>query len=264
MLQCLSNRNASGFASKEWLDDPWIGASKGLEQQVMDCGFKLARVLQRLDEDTFWWADIKSIRELIEACEDGTNKIKAIKRDHLRGLLLDPDAKLGLQAPSGCSPSDDTAQEANRLVLRLTASAIELGLCEASNCIMQKVLESSFYAISHSGSNHWRLVDSQSCAETEVTLPEDGTKLAKEMVNEAGVVLSGEDLPPEVVRMVFPLKVALRMLKHTSYCPQYEQCSAYLNYLQGRKGSNFTKLHPREYFVYGGSRHKNVLAVKAL
>lgn len=264
MLQCLSNRNASGFADKEWLEDPWIGAIKSLEQQVMDCGFMLARVLQRLDEDSFWWTDIKSIRELIKACEDGTSKIKSIKKEHLRGPALGLDPKLEPMASNGPSISNDNQQEANRLVLRLTASAIELGLCEASNCIMQKVLESSYYAIRHSGGSSWKLIDSQSCAETEVTVPEDGIKLAKEIVNEASVIFNGEELPPETVRMVYPLKVAVRMLKYSSYCPQYEQCTTYLNYLQGRKGSNFTKSRPKEYFVYGSSRQKNVLATKAL
>jgi hypothetical protein len=264
MLQCLSNRNAAGFAEKEWLEDPWIGISKSLEQQVMDCGFMLARVLQRLDEDSFWWTDISSIRELIKACENGTKKIKAIKKEYLMGPRLDHDSNLAPSASNTHSTSDNNQQEANRLVLRLTASAIELGLCEASNCIMQKVLESSYYAIRHTGGNSWKLIDSQSCAETEVTVPEDGIKLAKEIVNEAGVVFDQEELPPESVRMVYPLKVAVRMLKHSSYCPQYEQCSTYLNYLQGRKGSNFTKSRPKEYFVYGSSRQKNVLAAKAL
>jgi hypothetical protein len=264
MMQCIANRNASGFASKEWLDDPWIGARKGIEQQVMDEGFKLAHVLQRLDDDTFWWADITSIKELIEACEDATSNIGSIKTEHLKGPPLDPDPKLPGPVASGGRIDDPKPQIANRLVLRLTASAIQLALCEATHCIMQKVLESSFTGISHCGGNRWKLIDPESYTETEVTVPEDGIQLAKEIVNEASIIFNNAELPPEVVRLLFPLKVAARMLKYSKCCSQYEQCNAYVYYLLGRKGSNFTKMHPREYFVYGTSRQKNALATKAL
>lgn len=263
-MQCISNRNASDFASKEWLDDPWIGAKKGTEQQVMDEGFKLAQVLQRLDDDTFWWTDITSIKELIEVCEEGASNIDSIKTEHLKGLPVDPDSRLPRPAARR-SPIDNLKrQTVNRLVLRLTASAIQLALCDATHCIMQKVLESSFYGIRHCGGNRWKLIDPESCTETEATVPQDGIQLAKEIVNEASIIFNCAELPPEVVRLLFPLKVAARMLKYSKYCSQYEQCNTYVYYLLGRKGSNFTKMHPQEYFVYGASRPKNVLATKTL
>lgn len=263
-MQCIANRNSSDFASSEWLDDPWIGARKGTEQQVMDEGFKLAHVLQRLDDDTFWWADITSIKELIEACEDGTSNIGAIKTEYLKGPPPDPDPKLSRPAASGVPTEDPKQQLANRLVLRLTASAIQLALCEATHCIMQKVLESSFYGIRHCGGDRWKIIDPESCTETEVTIPGDGIQLAKEIVNEASIIFDSAELPPEVVRLLFPLKVAARMLKYSKHCSQYERCNAYIYYLLGRKGSNFTKTHPHEYFVYGASRQKNAMATKTL
>lgn len=269
MMQCITSRNALGFASKQWLDDPWIGAKKQVEQQVVDEGFRLARVLQRLDEDSFWWADIESIQELLEMCEKGTSKLDKIKTKCLQGPTHDEIHKS--QSPASdkdlIQHGESGTQTANRLVLRLTASAIQLGLCESTHCIMQKVLESSYYGITHSGGSHWKIIDPDSYVATEVIVPEDGTQLAKEIVKTTDIIFSkfnDPELPPEAIRLLFPLKMASRMLKYCTSCPQYEQCNKFIHYLSGTKGSNYTKTRPKEYFVYGGSRQKNVSATEAL
>ncbi|KEF63606.1 uncharacterized protein A1O9_01584 [Exophiala aquamarina CBS 119918] len=269
MMQCITSRNAFGFASGQWLDDPWNGAKKQVEQQVMDEGFRLAQILQIIDDDSFWWVEIESIQELLRMCEIGSSRLYKIKAKHLPGPTShelrkpqppasDKDLSRGVETDS---------QTSNRLVLRQTASAIQLGLCEATRCIMQKVLESSYYGITHCGSSRWKITDPESCIETEVVILEDGMQLAKEVVSNTNMIFnefSDPELPPEAIRLLFPLKMSSRMLKYCTSCPQYEQCNTFINYLSGTKGSNYAKARPKEFFVYGGSRQKNISATEAL
>jgi len=235
----------------------------------MDEGLKLAQVLQRLEDDSFWWTDIQSIQELLEMCENGASRLDTIKVQHIQGVTQDEirKAKSPASDRDAIQRTESGSQTGNRLVLRLTASGIQLGFCEAAHCVMQKVLESSYYGITHSGGRHWKIIDPESYKETQVIVLEDGIQLAKEIVKTTDIIFTefGEpELPPEAIRLLFPLKMASRMLKYCKSTLQYAQCDKYIHYLSGTKGSTFTKTTPKEHFVYGGSRQKNVAATEAL
>jgi hypothetical protein len=232
----------------------------------MDYGFRLADILERIDDPTNWLSSVETIDMLVQDCKTSISEIEYLKLE----LLVDPVEYLKNLGPNpGSDPWDAIEiQDINRRMLRLTAAGIQLHLVAAAHEAISKArnLAGSPVTItnlSDVGSNVYLLRDD--CDSLTLELLHSGTQMAKDLIDEMedtikdgkGAVIRG--------RLRFPLRAALNQLRYEPACDQYVQGEYLMQALLGRRYDEaLNGPHKKDEYFMGRAQQKQQVAFDGL
>lgn len=260
MLHCIFHRKSFGFADPAWLDEPWVGVQKRIEQRIWDQGLKLTAIMERSDDCAQGMADLAGIQQLVRECNEAISQIESLKQE----LAMEDEADKRLSAERDERSHDGAEENAlNCLMLKLTATTIELLLHEAAHDLLQRAREMEWSSMRATDSDTGRFVLELAIVELEV--PPQGRlfELAEELVEGADDLYTRRKGSTFVARLLFPLHAAVRHLPPGS--PLWDECSMLMDQLQGQKGTlPHLDLDERGFTFLGHARQKSVVAIGAL
>lgn len=257
MLYCIFKRKSFGFADSAWLDEPWVGVEKEVTQGVVDQGLKLAAIVEKSDECAQSTAGMADLRNLVLDCNEAISHVKKLKEELARA----EEAEERLRAESDDCPKDLADEHAsNCLLLRLTATTIELLLNEAAQDVLQQARRRKRYSIQSTDDERNQFAIEFKIV--ELTVPSESTlfELARELVDGSYDLYGRVTI---VARLLFPLHAAVRHLPPRSALS--DKCIALMDQLQGRKGAlPQRKLDEKDFTFLAHARQKAVVALGAL
>lgn len=247
-MHCILKRRGSGFASHAWLSQPWLGCEKRINQKIMDYGFKLASILQKVEESIGRVEDMNQLRVLAHECYSSISILKSLRHE------LDAMQQLGPEASQ-----EDLMQDANRIMLKITATMIELGLCDAAVEVARTAKEICLHWSSYSSQrNVDNGNDELSEIEKEVPPRSQRISLAMEIVDGAHIITQRR--LTAIGRLLYPLSLASKHLKGLA-SPYYEQSIALRKTVQGCGSSIDLDLGQEDFWVLGNSKQKSIMAL---
>lgn len=257
MLYCIFKRKSFGFADPAWLNEPWIGVEKEITQRVVDQGLKLAAIVERSDEYAQSMAGMTDLRQLVRECDVTTSQVEMLKQE----LIAEEETGKRFNAESDDSPRELADENmSNCLLLRLTATTIELLLNEAAQDVLQQARRRKRYSMQSTDDERYQFAVEVRSVELMVPHKSRLFDLARELV-EGSYDLHGR--VTIVARLLFPLHAAVRHLPPSS--PLSDKCIALMEQLQGRKGAlPHRKLDEKDFTFLAHARQKAMVALGAL
>jgi hypothetical protein len=155
---------------------------------------------------------------------------------------------------------EDLTQDANRIMLKITATMIELGLCASTREVVRRAGEKYWLFNSWPAQGH---IDNDEFSGIERAAPTRSqiVALAKEIVDCAGIIMNRR--LTAVGRLLYPLSLASKHLKGLP-CPQYEQSIALRKAVQGIGDGVELGDGQEDFWVLGNSKQKSVTGLDTM
>ena len=224
MMQHLMARKACVFGQRAWLEDPWAGVAKSVEQQVFDHGLRLCAIFETCDVALQKGSTNSNLIKLFADSIDLYDGIQRLRKQYIAEAVT-----VDLDSGPGSGGDTLTANNPAGLLLDITAMGIRLGACASACDIFGRMSDTSVGGLDIGESDF-----EASCRRivTAVSLFQACSTLAREIVRSITTCIVERVGSMGAARMIFALRLAMQTLQSSD--PAFEEAAALMQRLSGQ------------------------------